>query len=80
MSASHTISPLAQVAHDAALPRLVELHESELQRHVDQCRAGRSRWFSAAAWMERLHDALAPRFLTTVAAAAGLLWITAIWP
>lgn len=56
------------------------LHESELRRHVAQCRAGRSRWFSAAAWMERLHSALAPRFATTVVAAAGLLWLTSIWP
>ena len=56
------------------------LHESELRRHVAQCRAGRSRWFSTAAWIERLHSALAPRFATTVLAAAGLLWLTSIWP
>ncbi len=56
------------------------LHEPELRRHVAQCRAGRSRWFSAAAWMERLHSALAPRFATTVVTAAGLLWLTSMWP
>ena len=54
-------------------------HQAELLRHVAQCRAGRSRWFSAAAGMERLHDALAPRFATTVVAAASLLWLTFIW-
>ena len=59
---------------------LLTLHQSELRRHVDQCRAGRSRWFNAAAHMERLHGALAPRFLTTVAAATGLLLLTSIWP
>jgi|GEM_PF-5831887 len=61
-------------------PSPVSRHESELRRHVAQCRAGRSRWFSAAAWMERLHGALAPRFATTVVAAAGLIWLTVIWP
>ena len=59
---------------------LMNLHQSELRRHVVQCRAGRGRWFSAAAWAERLHGMLAPRFVTTVAAAAALLWLTSIWP
>ena len=68
----------------AAIPQnpsaLAGLHDSELHRHVAQCLAGRSRWFSAAAWMERLHSALAPRFATTVVAAAGLVWLTSMWP
>ena len=59
---------------------LKNLHQSELRRHVAQCRAGRGRWFSAAAWAERLHGLLAPRFVTTVAVAAALLWLTSIWP
>lgn len=75
MTASAAIPHSPHSAFPAAL-----LHESELRRHVAQCRAGRSRWFSAAAWMERLHSALAPRFATTVVAAAGLLWLTALWP
>ena len=59
---------------------LMTLHQSELRRHVAQCRAGRGRWFSAAAWAEQLHCMLAPRFVTTVAVAAALLWLTSIWP
>lgn len=59
---------------------LKNLHQSELCRHVAQCRAGRGRWFSAAARAEQLHDLLAPRFVTTVAVAAALLWSTSIWP
>ncbi len=70
----------ALVAIPHTPPAAPLLHESELRRHVAQCRAGRSRWFSAAAWMERLHGALAPRFATTVVAAAGLLWLTSMWP
>lgn len=59
---------------------LMTLHQSELMRHVAQCRAGRGRWFSAASWAEQLHGLLAPRFVTTVAVAAALLWLTSIWP
>ena len=59
---------------------LLNLHQSELRRHVAQCRAGRGPWFSAAAWAEQLHGLLAPRFVTTVAVAAALLGLTSIWP
>lgn len=59
---------------------LMSLHLAELQRHVDQCRAGRSPWFNTAARVERLHGVLAPRFATTVLSAAALLWLTSIWP
>ncbi len=59
---------------------LMSLHQSELRRHVAQCRDGRGRWFSAAAWAEQLHGMLAPRFVTTVAVAAALLWLTSMWP
>ena len=59
---------------------LMNLHQSELRRHVAQCRAGQGRWFNAVAWAERLHCMLAPRFVTTVAVAAALLWLTSIWP
>ena len=72
------MTAFAAISHSP--PAALLLHESELRRHVAQCRAGRSRWFSAAAWMERLHSALAPRFATTVVAAAGLVWLTSMWP
>ena len=75
MTAMTAFASVPQSPSAAAL-----LHDSELRRHVAQCRAGRSRWFSAAAWMERLHSALAPRFATTVVAAAGLVWLTSMWP
>lgn len=66
--------------HCPPAPAPINLHQSELRRHVAQCRAGRGRWFSAAAFSERLHCALAPRFLTTVSAATALLWLSSIWP
>lgn len=72
--------PMTALTHCPSASPLMILHQTELRRHVDQCRAGRSRWFHAAVHMERLHCALAPRFLTTVAAATGLLLLTSIWP
>ena len=50
-----------------------------LGRHLQHCRAGRGRWFRAALWAERMHQRLAPRFVTTLvgATAALLLLVTA---
>lgn len=44
-----------------------------LNRHLQQCHAARSRLFQAAAWAELAHGQMAPRFVTTISAAAVLL-------
>lgn len=71
---------MTTLSHCPPASPLMSLHLAELQRHVDQCRAGRSPWFNTAARAEQLHGVLAPRFVTTVLAAAALLWLTSIWP
>jgi hypothetical protein len=50
-----------------------------LHAHMHACRRLRGRWFDAAAWAERAHVRVAPRFVTTVALACGLLALTFGW-
>ena len=44
-----------------------------LTRHLQECQAARSWLFQAAVWAETAHGLVAPRFITTVSVAAGLL-------
>jgi hypothetical protein len=50
-----------------------------LRRHLQDCRLARGRWFPAAACAERLHGIVAPRFVTTVTLAVGLLAFAFGW-
>lgn len=66
-----------------ATPRLTDgalrEHTHSLLRHLQDCRRERSRWFELACWGEALHEVVAPRFVTTVAAAGLLLLLSSWW-
>lgn len=50
-----------------------------LDRHLQHCRAARGHWFGAAAWAERAHALVAPRFVTTLGGVALLLALCTWW-
>ncbi|MEO7851735.1 MAG: hypothetical protein ABIR94_05690 [Rubrivivax sp.] len=49
-----------------------------LQRHVQSCARARGHSFALRAWCERAHEALAPRFGTTVAVASMCVVVVAL--
>ena len=57
----------------------VEAQTLALQRHLQQCRRARGRWFDAALLAEQAHRFIAPRFVTTVAAVSGVLALSLGW-
>jgi hypothetical protein len=59
--------------------RVLREHAAALRRHLLHCQASQGRWFPAAVVAERLHRQMAPRFVTTVAAAALLLFAACGW-
>ncbi|NRF68137.1 hypothetical protein HLB44_14180 [Aquincola sp. S2] len=59
--------------------RMLREHAAGLRRHLQHCRAAQGRWFSAALVAERVHRQMAPRFVTTVAAAVLLLSAACGW-
>lgn len=62
-------APLAPVHH----------HAEALERHLQQCRDARGRWFGAARRVEQLHGVVAPRFVTTVSFATVLILLVMAW-
>lgn len=66
--------PHATAALRQPAPAIAEQALS-LTRHLQQCRAARSRLFGAAVWAEAAHSLVAPRFVTTVSVAALLLLV-----
>lgn len=73
-----SLTPTSSVGRDSAATHLVNLQQINLQLHCLQCRVVRGAWFRTAAVLERLHGAIAPRFVTTVSVAAALM-LTATW-
>jgi hypothetical protein len=59
--------------------RAVREQTASLLRHVQHCERARSRWFDLFCLGEALHGIVAPRFVTTVAAAGVLLFLTTWW-
>jgi hypothetical protein len=51
----------------AAGPVAPLVASDSLLRHVQSCTRARGHWFTLRAWCEQAHEALAPRFGTTVA-------------
>jgi hypothetical protein len=66
-------------SRESAASRLVALQQLNLQLHYLQCRVVRGAWFHTAAALERLHGAIAPRFVTTVCVAATLMLTATLW-
>lgn len=60
-------------------PRVGHLQQSSLHLHYLQCQIARTAWFRVAAVLERMHDAIAPRFVTTVSAVAMLMVVVNVW-
>lgn len=61
------------------IPGLLKRQAAELRDHMRQCRAQQSRWQLPAEWAERIHEVMAPRFVTTVLVVGGLLSIGLGW-
>ena len=59
--------------------RVLREHAAALRRHLQHCQAAQGRWFPAAVAAERLHGVVAPRFVTTVAAVAVLMFAACGW-
>ncbi|WP_284616644.1 hypothetical protein [Aquabacterium humicola] len=59
--------------------RMLREQATDLRRHLQHCHAAQGRWFPAAVMAERLHSLVAPRFVTTVAAAVLLLYAACGW-
>jgi len=59
--------------------RAVREQTVSLLRHLQHCEQARSRWFELSCLGEALHSYVAPRFVTTVAAAGLLLLLTSWW-
>lgn len=54
-------------------------HVGALRRHLRQCRQATGPMFVAASWAERAHSQLAPRFVTTIAAAFIVFAVLCAW-
>ncbi|MEO8058020.1 MAG: zf-TFIIB domain-containing protein [Burkholderiales bacterium] len=50
----------------------------ELGAHIDRCNGCRGRWFALRCVADAVHDFVAPRFVTTLLAAAVVLGLAAI--
>ena len=57
----------------AAGPALRPSVSDALGRHLQSCRRAHGRSFVLRSWCEQAHEALAPRFGTTVAAASTFI-------
>jgi hypothetical protein len=71
---THTLATPTRLAD-----RALREHTHSLLRHLQDCKRERSRWYELACWGEALHEVVAPRFVTTVAAAGLLLLISTWW-
>lgn len=61
---------------DATDTAPMELHE--LGAHVSRCNGSRGRWFALRCAIDGLHDFVAPRFVTTLFAAAVVIGLAAL--
>lgn len=52
---------------------------ASLRAHLHDCRAAQGRWLSASMAAERLHGLIAPRFVSTVALGALLMFAASSW-
>lgn len=51
---------------------------AELGAHVQRCNGCRGRWFTLRCMADAVHDLVAPRFMSTLAVAAGLIGLAAL--
>lgn len=75
LASARPLRPVALRPADGALRE----HTHALRRHLQDCQRDRSRWFELACWGEALHEVVAPRFVTTVAAVGLLLLLSSWW-
>ncbi len=50
-----------------------------LARHVQHCARARGRWFGVRVAAGKVHDALSPRFFTTILIASGVICLLVEW-
>ncbi|MEO5775009.1 MAG: hypothetical protein ABIQ32_12955 [Sphingomicrobium sp.] len=50
----------------------------ELGAHVSRCNGCRGRWFALRCAVDAVHDFVAPRFVTTLLVAGGLIGLVAL--
>lgn len=78
-TAAALLHPRSMALSLARADRLVLEETLALLRHVQHCELARSRWFVLSCLGERVNGYLAPRIITTLAAALALLWTASLY-